>query len=84
MSAPMIAVSAVKAETAETYAAGYFIDALSRFIDNVSTEDPDLCDKALDAYVLGGLVAGLRIIGGGLMERCEEFTEKLEAMEASQ
>lgn len=84
MSAPVIAVSIVKREIGEAYAAGYFVDALSRFIDTVSTEDPDLCEKALDGYVLGGLVAGLRIVGGGLMERCEVFKDKLEALEADQ
>ena len=84
MSYPKIAISQVKGHVLDAYAAGYFIDALARFIDTVSDEDAALCEKALDQYVLGGLVAGLKIVGSNLMERSDAFKDTLEAMEASE
>lgn len=58
--------------------AGYFIDALAKFIGKVGSDDPHLCDEALDGYVVGGLLAGLRIVGADLMGRSEELQKTLE------
>lgn len=76
MSGPNIAVGHLK-DTAEAVGnLGYFVDALSKFIATVGANDPSLCEEALDGYVLGGLLVGLRLAGSEL-QGCGEHLQKL-------
>ncbi|RON90380.1 hypothetical protein [Pseudomonas fluorescens] len=68
-----ISVGRLKIEAEAMSQAGYFVDALAKFIGTVGAHDPELCDQALDGYVVGGLAAGLRLIGSELMNRGDEF-----------
>lgn len=68
-----IPVERLKIEAEAMSQAGYFVDALAKFIGNVGANDPELCEQALDGYVVGGLAAGLRLIGTELMIRGDEF-----------
>ncbi|WP_277592954.1 hypothetical protein [Pseudomonas chlororaphis] len=78
MNCQPIPTDRLKSEAEAMTQAGYFIDALAKFIGTVGADDPCLCEKALDGYVVGGLVAGLRLIGSELMYRGEEFADLLE------
>ncbi|TCT95662.1 hypothetical protein [Pseudomonas sp. LP_4_YM] len=76
MNGPAIAVDSLK-DTAEAVGnLGYFVDALGRFIATVGNNDPYLCQQALDGYVLGGLLVGLRLAGSELQGHGEHL-EKL-------
>ena len=68
-----ISVERLKVEAEAMSQAGYFVDALAKFIGSVGANDPELCEQALDGYVVGGLAAGLRLIGTELMIRGDEF-----------
>ena len=68
-----ISVERLKIEAEAMSQAGYFVDALAKFIGTVGANDPELCEQALDGYVVGGLAAGLRLIGTELMIRGDEF-----------
>lgn len=68
-----IPVERLKIEAEAMSQAGYFVDALAKFIGTVGANDPELCEQALDGYVVGGLAAGLRLIGTELMIRGDEF-----------
>jgi hypothetical protein len=61
-------------ETAETMrSCGYFVDALAKLVASVGEEDPLLAERVLDGYVLGGLVAGLRLAGAEMMGQGEHL-----------
>ncbi|MBF8651316.1 hypothetical protein IRZ81_10935 [Pseudomonas putida] len=76
MNGPAIAVDSLK-DTAEAVGnLGYFVDALGKFIATVGNNDPYLCQQALDGYVLGGLLVGLRLAGSELQGHGEHL-EKL-------
>jgi hypothetical protein len=51
------------------HSAGYFIDALGRLLLDLAAEAPDPVEKILNGYTVGGIVAGLRIVGTDLMNR---------------
>lgn len=68
-----IPVERLKIEAEAMSQAGYFVDALAKFIGTVGANDPELCEQALDGYVVGGLAAGLSLIGTELMIRGDEF-----------
>lgn len=73
MSRTTIPLSRIKDEVEAMSNAGYFVDALAKFIGQVGADEPCVCEEALNGYVVGGLMAGLRIIGTDLMNRAEEL-----------
>jgi hypothetical protein len=72
-----------KREAQANHDAAYFVDALAKLIDTVGSDDPCLCAKALDGYVVGGLVAGLRIVSEEMMGRNEGLITLIEAQESA-
>lgn len=78
-----IPIERLKGEADAMSQAGYFVDALSKFIDTVGTNDPELCEQALNGYVVGGLAAGLSLIGTGLMIRGENFAKLISESESA-
>lgn len=76
-----LTISRFKAEAQANHDAAYFVDALAKFIDIVGTYDPCLCEKALDGYVVGGLVTGLRQVASEMMNRNCELIDLLEKQE---
>ncbi|TFH81789.1 hypothetical protein [Pseudomonas kribbensis] len=55
------------------HSAGYFIDAIGRLFFDLAGEDPDAVERILNGYTLGGIAAGLRIVGSDLMSRSDEL-----------
>ncbi|MDI3399637.1 hypothetical protein QLG12_15595 [Pseudomonas sp. V88_4] len=78
-----IPVERLKIEAEAMSQAGYFVDALAKFIGTVGANDPELCEQALDGYVVGGLAAGLRLIGTELMIRGDEFARLIAKSESA-
>jgi hypothetical protein len=78
-----IPIERLKGEADAMSRAGYFFDALGKFIDTVGANDPELCEQALNGYVVGGLAAGLSLIGMDLMIRGEEFAKLISASESA-
>ncbi|HEY0287179.1 MAG TPA: hypothetical protein VGC62_09240 [Pseudomonas sp.] len=72
-----------KREAQANHDAAYFVGALAKLIDTVGSDDPCLCAKALDGYVVGGLVAGLRIVSGEMMVRNEGIITLIEAQDSA-
>lgn len=83
MSGASIATVLLKIEAEAMSNSGYFIDALAKFIGVVGAEEPELCERALDGYVVGGLAAGLRLIGAELMSRGDEFATLIDQVDKS-
>ncbi|MBF8775628.1 hypothetical protein [Pseudomonas fulva] len=81
MNIKSIPLSRLKDEAAAMSNAGYFVDSLAKFIGKVGADDPQICEEALDGYVVGGLMAGLRMIGADLMCRAEEFNTLIDKAE---
>ena len=81
MSRNSIPLSRLKDEASAMSNAGYFVDSLAKFIGKIAADEPCVCDEALDGYVVGGLMAGLRLIGSDLMCRAEEFNTLIEKAE---
>ncbi|QHA83558.1 hypothetical protein E3Z27_18670 [Pseudomonas mediterranea] len=66
------------AEDAEPmHSAGYFIDALGRLLLDLAAEAPDSVEKILNGYTIGGIAAGLRIVGTDLMTRGDDLNALL-------
>jgi hypothetical protein len=78
----LIPVVRLKLEAEAMSQAGHFVDALAKFIGTVGAHDPELCEQALDGYVVGGLAAGLRLIGTELMVRDDEFASLIAESES--
>ncbi|MHC8396155.1 hypothetical protein ACYZT8_21310 [Pseudomonas sp. LB3P93] len=78
----LIPFARLKIEAEAMSQAGYFVDALAKFIGTVGAHDPELCEQALDGYVVGGLAAGLRLIGTELMVRGDEFASLIAESES--
>lgn len=57
---------------------GYFIDALGRLFQDLTGEAPDAVERILNGYTLGGIAAGLRIVGSELMSRGESLNALIE------
>lgn len=72
-----------KREAQANHDAAYFVDALAKLIDTIGSDDPCLCAKALDGYVVGGLVAGLRIVSEEMMARNEAIITLIEAQDSA-
>lgn len=78
-----IPIERLKGEADAMSRAGYFVDALAKFIGTVGDNDPELCEQALNGYVVGGLAAGLSLIGMGLMIRGEDFAKLISESESA-
>lgn len=78
-----ISLSRLKDEASAMSEAGYFVDSLARFISHIAAHDPCLCEEALDCYAVGGLMAGLRVVGSDLMVRAEKLTKLVDETETS-
>jgi len=83
MNQDSVSLSRLKDEASAMNKAGYFVDSLARFIGHIAAHDPCLCDEALDGYAVGGLMAGLRVVGSDLMVRAEELTKLIDETETS-
>jgi hypothetical protein len=81
MSHPAIHLSRLKEQASAMHDTGYFIKSLASFISEVGEENPDLCEKALNGYVVGGLMAGLKLIGSDLIAQADEFNGLIEQAE---
>ena len=73
MSLQHLPTSRVAEDAESMHSAGYFIDALGRLLMDLSVEAPDSVEKVLNGYTVGGIVAGLRIVGTDLMIRGENL-----------
>ncbi|MBV4459194.1 hypothetical protein KVG96_14640 [Pseudomonas sp. COR58] len=70
--------SARIAQDAEAmHSSGYFVDAIGRLFQELASEAPDAVDRILNGYTLGGIAAGLRIVGGELMARGDDLKGQL-------
>jgi hypothetical protein len=81
MSRSAVPLSRLKDQANAMNNAGYFVDSLAKFIGSVAADEPFACNKALDGYVVGGLMAGLSIVGADLMCRAEELNTLIEKAE---
>ena len=62
------------ADDAESmHSAGYFVDALGRLLLDLAAEAPDSVEKIFNGYTVGGIAAGLRIVGTDLMTRGDDL-----------
>lgn len=62
------------ADDAESmHSAGYFVDALGRLLFDLASEAPCSVEKILNGYTVGGIAAGLRIVGTDLMNRGDDL-----------
>lgn len=73
MSLQHLPTSRVAEDAESMHSSGYFIDALGRLLLDLAAEAPDSVEKILNGYTVGGIVAGLRIVGTDLMNRGENL-----------
>ncbi len=65
------------ADAESVHSAGYFVDALGRLLLDLAAEAPDSVEKILNGYTVGGIAAGLRIVGADLMNRGDDLNALL-------
>ncbi|MBV4519694.1 hypothetical protein KVG88_06430 [Pseudomonas sp. SWRI74] len=66
------------------HSAGYFVDAIGRLFQDLAGEAPDEVEKVLNGYTLGGIAAGLRLVGTDLMSRGESLTAFIERVDSEE
>ncbi|WP_236247798.1 hypothetical protein [Pseudomonas mosselii] len=82
MTRPTVEVENLKTTAAAVSDIGYFVDALGKLIATIGGEDPCLCDRALDGYTVGGLMAGLRVVGSELQGHGDHLEALINQAEA--
>ncbi|WP_058545794.1 hypothetical protein [Pseudomonas fluorescens] len=71
------------ADDAESmHSAGYFVDALGRLLLDLAAEAPDSVERILNGYTVGGIAAGLRIVGTDLMNRGDNLNALLKKLDS--
>ncbi|AXP04286.1 hypothetical protein J3P85_19505 [Pseudomonas sp. Z1-12] len=77
MSPLRVSPSRIADDAESMHSAGYFVDALGRLLLDLSAEVPESVEKILNGYTIGGIAAGLRIIGTDLMARGDDLNALL-------
>ncbi|AZC51798.1 hypothetical protein C4K35_4223 [Pseudomonas chlororaphis subsp. piscium] len=77
MSRQNLSLKRIADEAGSMHSAGYFVNAIGRLFHDLAAEAPCSVEKILNGYTVGGIAAGLQIVGGELMCRAEELQDLL-------
>ncbi|MGY3172403.1 di/tricarboxylate transporter [Pseudomonas sp. TE12234] len=86
MGRSIISPARISDDADSMHSAGYFIDAIGRLFLDLAGEAPDTVEQILNGYTIGGIAAGLRIVGSDLMARGDDLNAllaKLDSREVS-
>jgi hypothetical protein len=73
MSQSTIPLVRISDDADSMHSAGYFIDSIGRLFLDLAGEAPDSVERILNGYTVGGIAAGLRIVGSDLMSRGDDL-----------
>ncbi|BAV74173.1 hypothetical protein PCAU_1964 [Pseudomonas chlororaphis subsp. aurantiaca] len=79
MSQQNLSLKRISDEASSMHSAGYFIDTLGCLLHELAADAPSSVETALNGYTVGGVAAGLQLIGGQLMNRAEKLQDLLRA-----